>query len=277
MAVTRFGGTMDLAARHFLETHGFEPDKDIVLIQIGSSADVVPAMTNGLAQSEVMSVPYLFIACRLGVRELADLSQTGVPTRKRRWSRSGASSRTSVKLLDSLSDRRSRRSVILRRNPLWHADLGSVVRTDDADILKQAFDYYVHKLLSPAPDIRPDDIKLLLDEAALTSVKAKGVNPRDLIDEGPARGCALRFRRSTLSKVSRREADNISSKKRWTYAENSFVCLFMVPPVSRWFFNRRRSAQVRRATRACHPQRRQRIKSIRAHHLDQRLRAPAGL
>jgi NitT/TauT family transport system substrate-binding protein len=78
MAVKRFGGTMDLAARHFLETHGFEPDKDIVLIQIGSSADVVPAMTNGLAQSEVMSVPYLFIACRLGVRELADLSQTGV-------------------------------------------------------------------------------------------------------------------------------------------------------------------------------------------------------
>jgi hypothetical protein len=33
----------------------------------------------------------------------------------------------------------------------------------------------------------------LLDEAALTSVKAKGVNPRDLIDEGPARGCALGF------------------------------------------------------------------------------------
>jgi hypothetical protein len=100
MAVTRFGGTMDFAARHFLETHGFEPDKDIVLIQIGSSADVVPAMTNGLVQSEVMSVPYLFIARRLGVRELADLSQTEFATRKRRWSRSGAFSGTSVKLLD---------------------------------------------------------------------------------------------------------------------------------------------------------------------------------
>jgi ABC-type nitrate/sulfonate/bicarbonate transport system substrate-binding protein len=59
MAVTRFGGTMEFAARHFHEKHGLEPGKDIVLIQIGSSADVVPAMTNGLVQSEVMSVPYL--------------------------------------------------------------------------------------------------------------------------------------------------------------------------------------------------------------------------
>ena len=48
------------------------------LIQIGSSADIVPAMANGLVESGVMSVPYLFVARRLGLRELADLSQSGI-------------------------------------------------------------------------------------------------------------------------------------------------------------------------------------------------------
>src|SRR5262245_19009880 len=33
LAVTRFGGTMDFAARHFLKGQGFDPGKDVELIQ----------------------------------------------------------------------------------------------------------------------------------------------------------------------------------------------------------------------------------------------------
>lgn len=137
MAVTRFGGTMEFAARHFLETHGFEPGKDIVLIQIGSSADVVPAMTNGLVQSEVMSVRYLFIARRLGVRELADLSQTGV-----RYAQAALVAKRSF-----LRDKREIvgqfiRSTIeavhyLKTKPAMACGSWVDLCTDDADILKQ--------------------------------------------------------------------------------------------------------------------------------------------
>ena len=65
--------------------------------------------------------------------------------------------------------------------------LGRYTRTDDEDILKQAYHYHVDRLLSHVPDIRPDDIKLLLEEAALTNPKAKGANPQDFIDEAPVR------------------------------------------------------------------------------------------
>ena len=188
MAVTRFGGTMDFAARHFLKGHGLEPGKDIVLIQIGSSADIVPAMANGVVESGVMSVPYLFIARRLGLRELADLSQTGV-----RYAQAALVAKRSF-----LKDKRDVvgqfiRAMIeathyLKTRPVEGMRiLGRYTRTDDADILKQAYDYHVHKLLSPVPEIRPDDIKLLLEEAALTNPKAKGANPQDFIDEGPVR------------------------------------------------------------------------------------------
>jgi ABC-type nitrate/sulfonate/bicarbonate transport system substrate-binding protein len=188
MAVTRFGGTMDFAARHFLKGQGMEPGKDVVLIQIGSSADIVPAMANGLVESGVMSVPYMFVARRLGLRELADLSQTGV-----RYAQAALVAKRSF-----LKDKRDIvgqfiRAIIeathyLKTRPAEGMRiLGRYTRTDDADILKQAYDYHVHKLLSPVPEIRPDDIKLLLEEAALTNPKAKGANPQDFIDEGPVK------------------------------------------------------------------------------------------
>ena len=188
MAVTRFGGTMDFAARHFLKGQGFEPGKDVVVIQIGSSADIVPAMANGLVESGVMSVPYMFVARRLGLRELADLSQTGV-----RYAQAALVAKRSF-----LKDKRDIVGQFIRamveathylksRPAEGMRILGRYTRTEDADILKQAYDYHVHKLLSPVPEIRPDDIKLLLEEAALTHAKAKGANPQDFIDEGPVK------------------------------------------------------------------------------------------
>jgi len=65
--------------------------------------------------------------------------------------------------------------------------LGRYTRTDDEEILQQAYHYHVDRLLSRVPDIHPDDVRLLLEEAALTNPKAKGANPRDFIDEGPVR------------------------------------------------------------------------------------------
>ncbi len=188
LAVTRFGGTMDFAARHFLKGQGLEPGKDVVLIQIGSSADIVPAVANGLVESGVMSVPYLFAARRLGLRELADLSQSGI-----RYAQAALVAKKSF-----LKEKREVigqfiRSLIeathyLKTRPVdGMRVLGKYTRTDDDDILKQAYHYHVDRLLSRVPEIRPDDIKLLLDEAALTNPKARGANPQDFIDEGPVK------------------------------------------------------------------------------------------
>jgi ABC-type nitrate/sulfonate/bicarbonate transport system substrate-binding protein len=162
--------------------------KDIVLVQIGTSPDILTALSTGLIDSGVMSVPYLFLARRMGLRELADLSQNGI-----RYAQAALVAKRSF--LRDRPDMVSRflKAIIeathfLKTRP---ADgmrvLGRYTRTDDAEILKQAYDYHVHKLLSQVPDIRPDDIKLLLEEAALTNAKAKGANPQDFIDEGPIR------------------------------------------------------------------------------------------
>jgi len=135
-----------------------------------------------------MSVPYLFIARRLGLRELADLSQTGV-----RYAQAAlVAKRSFLKDKGDIVGQFIRAMVeathYLKTRPAEGMRiLGRYTRTDDAEILKQAYDYHVHRLLSPAPDIRPEDVKLLLEEAALTNPKAKGANPQDFIDERPVR------------------------------------------------------------------------------------------
>jgi NitT/TauT family transport system substrate-binding protein len=186
--VTRFGGTLDFAARYFLKGQGLDPGKDIALIQVGTSADILTALANGVVESGMMSVPYLFIARRLGLRELVDLSQSGI-----RYAQAALVAKRSF-----LRDKRDVmqrfiKSLIeathfLKTRP---ADgmkvLGRYTRTDDEDILKQAYHYHVDRLLSRVPDIRPDDVRLLLEEAALTNPKARGANPQDFIDEGPVR------------------------------------------------------------------------------------------
>lgn len=188
LGVTRFGGTMDFAARHFLKQNGLEPGKDVVLIQVGSSPDILTALANGAVESGVMSVPYLFIARRLGLRELVDLSQSGI-----RYAQAA--------LVAKRSFLKENRNVVagfiratieathyLKTRPAQGMRiLGKYTRTEDDDILRQAYEYHIGRLLSRVPDIRAEDVKLLLEEAALTNAKAKGANPQDFIDESPVR------------------------------------------------------------------------------------------
>ncbi len=188
LGVTRFGGTMDFAARHFLKQQGLDPVKDVVLVQIGSSPDILTALANGLIHSGVMSVPYLFVARRLGLRELADLSQSGI-----RYAQAAlVAKRSFLKSKQDVIARFIKATIeathYLKTRP---ADgmrvLGKYTRTDDDDILKQAYDYHVNRLLSRVPEIRAEDVRLLLEEAALTNAKAKGANPQEFIDETPVR------------------------------------------------------------------------------------------
>jgi NitT/TauT family transport system substrate-binding protein len=188
MGVTRFGGTMDFATRHFLKQRGLEAGKEVVLIQIGTSPDILTALSNGLIESGVMSVPYLFVARRLGLRELIDLSQSGIRYAQAALVAKRSFLRDKQDVIARFLKATIEATQFLKTRPAEGMRvLGRYTRTDDAEILKQAYEYHVFKLLSQVPEIRPEDVRLLLEEAAQTNPKAKGANPRDFIDEAPVR------------------------------------------------------------------------------------------
>jgi NitT/TauT family transport system substrate-binding protein len=182
MGVTRFGGTLDFAARYYLKRHGFEPGKDVSFLQIGAMPDIAVAVASGAIESGVVGVPQNLLAKKQGLRELADLSEIGA-----RYALAGFLAKRSylsenhdwvvrfiksqVEAIHYLKTRPKEGMEILKR----------YTRVDAPDILKPAYDLHI-RLFPRVPEIFPEDLKLVLEEVALTNPKAKTANPASFID-----------------------------------------------------------------------------------------------
>jgi NitT/TauT family transport system substrate-binding protein len=187
MGVTRFGGTLDFAARYYLKRNGFDPAKDVSFVQIGAMPDIAVAVSTGAIESGVIGIPQNLQAKKLGLRELADLSESGARyalaaflAKRSFLSENHALTvrfmRTLVESIHYLKTRPKDGMEILRR----------YTRVDAADVLKPAYDIHI-KLFPRVPEIFPDDLKLVLEEVALTNPKAAGANPASFIDDRAAK------------------------------------------------------------------------------------------
>jgi ABC-type nitrate/sulfonate/bicarbonate transport system substrate-binding protein len=187
MGVTRFGGTLDFAARYYLKRNGLEPGKDVSFVQIGAMPDIAVAVATGAIESGVIGIPQNLQAKKLGLRELADLSDSGaryalaafLAKRSYLSDHHDAMVRFMKALVEAIHYLRTHSkegTEILRR----------YTRIDAADVLKPAYDLHI-KLFPRVPEIFPEDLKLVLEEVALTNPKAAGANPASFIDDRAAK------------------------------------------------------------------------------------------
>jgi NitT/TauT family transport system substrate-binding protein len=70
VAVSRFGGTTDLAARVALQSHGLDPSKDVVLIMIGLGNTRNAALMAGSVDANIANPPDNSMLKQKGFREL---------------------------------------------------------------------------------------------------------------------------------------------------------------------------------------------------------------
>ena len=182
MGVTRFGGTLDFVARQYVKRHGMEPGKDVTFVQIGAMPDIVISVLTGAIESGVIGIPQNFLAKKQGLRELADLSESGSRyalaafVAKRTFlaenhERMVRFIKTLVESIHYLKTRPKEGIEIFKR----------YTRIDAPDIVKPAYDLHI-KLFPRVPEIFPEDLKLVLEEVALTNPKAKTANPASFID-----------------------------------------------------------------------------------------------
>ena len=71
IGVSQFGGTSDLSARLALRHYGVEPERDAVLIQIGSEATRMAALRAGSVAAIIVPVPAVAILKREGFNEVS--------------------------------------------------------------------------------------------------------------------------------------------------------------------------------------------------------------
>ena len=79
VGVTRFGAFSDFVARQVLKKFRLQPIKDVALLQLGGTQEIIAAMQNNLVQGGSISLPLTPNARKLGFRELLTTETIGLP------------------------------------------------------------------------------------------------------------------------------------------------------------------------------------------------------
>src|SRR5215510_4131146 len=78
LGVSRYGATSDFAVRLALKKWGLNPERDVSILQIGTTQDTVRAMQTKMLDAGVLSGTASLMARKAGFRELADLADLGL-------------------------------------------------------------------------------------------------------------------------------------------------------------------------------------------------------
>jgi NitT/TauT family transport system substrate-binding protein len=79
VGVSRFGAFSDFVARHVLKKYRLQPIKDVALLQVGGTREIIAGMQKNLVQGGSISLPLTLQARKLGFRELLTTEQIALP------------------------------------------------------------------------------------------------------------------------------------------------------------------------------------------------------
>lgn len=180
--VTRFGGALDFVSRYFLRQSGLDPNRDITMVQIGSTPDIVLALAADSIDAGTLSLPSNIKAEELGFRQIADFTDVkdsypsgGISGRRQFVTDNRPRMDSFVKaLVEGFHYTRTNRDKAL-------AVLSQYTRVTDVKTLTRSYNLHVEKIWPRVPEISPEDLRLALEHAAETNPKARDIDPADLI------------------------------------------------------------------------------------------------
>jgi len=183
LGVTRFGTSDDFLLRYILTQWGIQPDREVALIQMGGSQEILVGLSSQAIDGGMISSPLNLRALKLGFQMLVDLSAIGVDYQ-------GAGVVTTRSYVREQPDivRRYLRAYVegLHR---FKTDrqfslkvLAKYSRTAERDMLEETYNHYAVKVMPQAPYPTMKGIRLVLDEIASRSPKAREIAPDSLVD-----------------------------------------------------------------------------------------------
>lgn len=180
--VTRFGGALDFVSRFMLQQAGLDPSKDLTMVQIGATPDIVLALSAGSIDAGTLSLPSNLKAKELDFRELADFTNsnhsypsTALSARRQFLVENKSKTESFTKaLIESLHYIRTHHQDAVKI-------LSRYTRVTDTKLLTAAYDFHVEKIWPRTPEISADDLKLFLEQIAQANPKAAAIDPSGLI------------------------------------------------------------------------------------------------
>jgi len=184
VGISRFGTSIDTAARMAIQHFGMEPVRDVSLVQAGAVSANLAAMRGGRIQAAILSYPSIIQARREGFRELLDIASLGVP-----YASTGITVRRSfmaqrrdvvTNFVKSILEATAR----IKRDKAFTIDMMmKYFRTKDREMMEETYEVSVTKYLKRVPTPTAESFRTVVDELSLVNPKAKGQDPKRFYDD----------------------------------------------------------------------------------------------
>jgi NitT/TauT family transport system substrate-binding protein len=181
LGVSRYGATSDFAVRLALKKWGLNPERDVTILQIGTTQDTLRAMQTKMLDAGVLSGTASLVARKAGFRELADLSDLGldypmapIGTTKGYIQKHEAQVREFLlAYIEAIHDFKRNKEAAL-------TVLRKYTRNEDREVLEDSYSNYANKYLAlPIPTI--EGIRTILTELSTTVPAAKNADPEQFV------------------------------------------------------------------------------------------------
>jgi NitT/TauT family transport system substrate-binding protein len=181
LGVSRYGATSDFAVRLALRKWGLNPDRDVSILQVGTSQDTVRAMQTKMLDAGVLSGTSSLVARKAGFRELGDLAELGLhypmapigTTRSYMQKNEAVVKELMLAYIEAIHDFRRNKETSL-------AVLKKYTRNDDREVLEDSYSNVINKYL-PMPIPTREGIQTILAELASSVPAAKTADPDQFV------------------------------------------------------------------------------------------------
>ncbi len=182
IAVSRPGTDSDLAARVAVQKLGLA-EKDVQIISMGTDAERMTAMGQGIADATVVTIGGYVAAQKLGFHSLIDLSQAHIPYE----AASLITTRTLIRenpdkvlrftkgFVAAIAYAQSHREATLKI-------LSKYMRTSDREILGASYDYYVGRIIPRAPYVSEKGLQAVIEFIRQRNPQTPNVSAQDFMD-----------------------------------------------------------------------------------------------
>jgi NitT/TauT family transport system substrate-binding protein len=183
IGVSRFGSSSDVSARYALRKFNLDPQKDVILLQLGSMSSIFGALRSGAVDGGLVSPPTQFLTEKLGFKELVSITEMNFAYPNPAMAVPGDLIRKRPDLLDRFM-RAYVRGVHRARTDREFAikSLAKYTTVTDPVLLGKTYDFYLDKVIERAPYINMGGMQNALDDLARTISAAKTAKPEQFVD-----------------------------------------------------------------------------------------------
>ena len=181
LGVSRYGATSDFAVRLALKKWGLNPERDVSILQIGTTQDTLRAMQTKMLDAGVLSGTASLMARKVGFRELGDLAELGLhypmapigTTKSYLQKNEGLVKEFMLAYIEAIHDFKRNKEAALNV-------LKKYTRNEDREVLEDSYSNAASKYLAlPIPTI--DGIRTILTELSSTVPAAKNADPEQFV------------------------------------------------------------------------------------------------